>query len=337
VKLIAFYLPQFYENEINNKNWGKGFTEWTHIIQSSNYNTRIFKPIMPTELGYYDLKDDNVRHAQARLAKEYGISAWCYYYYRFNGQRFLDLPLERHFDDKKLDMPFLICWANENWTRSWDGLANNILVKQEHNLEDDINFIKEVGPMLIDDRYFKINGKPVVLIYRTELWDNIKKTVNIWRSYMSKTYNKEIYLIRCHGFDRKTNPSDIDFDASYQFPPFNLQKSKDSSDYSNFNSYAKEKVSYKLFRGVMSGFCNIPRKKERGDIHINANPINYKIWLKEAIRFTIDNFSKKEEHIIFINAWNEWGEGAVLEPSNQWGREYLEKTKECLIETNYEN
>ena len=322
MRLIAFYLPQFYENDVNNKNWGKGFTEWTNVI-NSYINNKNYKTMLPTELGYYDLRDDNVRYAQAELATQYGIDGWCYYYYRFNNKRVLDIPLKRHFNDKKLDMPFLICWANENWTRSWDGLNEDILIKQEHNLDDDLNFIEEISTMLVDDRYFKIDGKPVILIYRTDLWQDIKKTTSIWRSYMHKRFNKEIYLIKCHTWLSYQNPYDLGFDAAYQFPPHLMDIYL--ANYLQWEDFVKMPAHFKLFRGVMTGFDNRVRKKENGYVFLGASPNSYGDWLSEAISYTKKYF-KKEEQLIFINAWNEWGESAVLEPSNHWGRLYLETT-----------
>lgn len=341
MKLIAFYLPQFYENEINNKNWGKGFTEWTNVKKAKALYKSHKIPRLPTELGFYDLNDDSIRYKQATLAKQYGIDAWCYYYYRFNGQRALEMPLNRHFQDKNLSMPFLICWANESWTRAWDGDNKNVLLKQDHNFEDDLNFIKDVAPMLIDDRYVKIDNKPVLLIYRPELWDDIKKTVDIWRNYMKQNYNLEIFLIRSTAFcdvQTLTNPVNIGFDACYQFPPFGtsahyLDDIKKNicgylNLYKNCISLANQDPGFKLFRGVMAGFDNTPRKKRQNYISIYSTTDEYKKWLEAAIEYTKQNFDEKEQ-LIFINAWNEWGEGAILEPCDRWGRGFLEATLEA--------
>ena len=335
MKLIAFYLPQFYETPENNLFWGKGFTEWDHVKKAETYFKHHYRIGSPTELGYYNLENDEVRHAQAKLAQTYGIDAWCYYYYRFNGKRVLDVPLARHFKDQTLDMPFLICWANENWTKAWDGQDKEILIKQEHNFEDDLNFIKDIAPMLIDNRYTKINNKPVILIYRTNLWKNMKITTDIWRNFMKINFNKEIYLIKCHTWNMVEDPRDLGFDASYQFPPhlmnlyaFHNMKNKPQfnvTNYMQWPNFVKTQVDFKLFRGVMTGFDNTARKKSNGFIFLGASPKSYGEWLDEAIDYTKKNF-EKEEQLIFINAWNEWGEGAVLEPSSYWGHSYLDAT-----------
>lgn len=347
MKLISFYLPQFHENEINNKNWGKGFTEWTNVKRSIPLYYGHHQPRLPTELGYYDLNNDEIRHKQASLAKQYGIDAWCYYYYHFNGKRVLDMPLNRHIQDKSLNMPFLICWANESWTRNWDGLSKDILIEQQHNFEDDLNFIKEISEMLMDSRYVKVNNKPVILIYRTELWNNMKKTVEIWRNFMLKNFNTDIYLIRCSGFDKQTDPRNIGFDASYQFPPFHLSSKylflprSENGNISFYNHWPRmvlDDPKFKLFRGVLTNFDNTPRRLKHDKDLINmtrpalnpgilygSSPLYYQKWLESAIKYTLIRF-QEDEHLIFINAWNEWGEGAILEPCNQWGKQYLEAT-----------
>jgi lipopolysaccharide biosynthesis protein len=342
MRLIAFYLPQYHETPENNAFWGKGFTEWTSVKNSKSLFEKHFQPRLPTELGFYDLNDDSVRYKQAALARQYGIDAWCYYYYRFNGKRVLEMPLNRHFEDKNLNMPFLICWANENWTRTWDGNNQDILIKQEHNFEDDLNFIKEVAPMLIDERYVKIDGKPVLLIYRPKLWKEIEQTVNIWRTYMKTNFNLDIFLIQSMTFEQvrtPINPKNINFDASYQFPPFgtssyHVNDVKRSlvgnlSIYKNCIEMVNQNYGFKLFRGVMTGFDNSPRRKGQNfGIFLNAKPVFYKQWLEKAVEYTKINF-KQDEQLIFINAWNEWGEGAILEPCNQWGRGFLEATLEA--------
>jgi lipopolysaccharide biosynthesis protein len=341
VKLIAFYLPQYHETPENNEFWGNGFTEWTNVKNAKPLFKTHFQPRLPTELGFYNLTDDSVRHKQSQLAQQYGIDAWCYYYYRFNGKRLLEMPLNRHFEDKSLSMPFLICWANENWTRAWDGYSKDILIKQDHNFEDDLSFIKEVAPMLVDGRYVKIENKPVLLIYRPELWEDIKQTVSIWRNYIKENYGLEIYLIRPRAFGQvkfPTDPKAIGFDASYQFPPFASYsmiyngmtiKNGEVGNYEQCKNMVSQKLPFRVFRGVMTGFDNTPRKKNNNPgLFFKNSPEEYQKWLEMAIEYTKQNFTE-EEQLIFINAWNEWGEGAVLEPCNQWGRKFLEANLEA--------
>lgn len=342
MRLIAHYLPQFYATPYNNEWWGEGFTEWVNVSRAKPQYIDHFQPRLPHEnIGKYCLEDDAVRHSQAAMAKKYGIDAWAYYYYRFDGKRVLEMPLQRHFEDKSLDMPFCICWANENWTRRWDGRDKEVLLEQKHSRWDDLGFITSVSKMLLDPRYVRIDGKPVIMIYRTELWENIKDAVKTWRQYMRETHSTEIYLIRCDGFSSGGDPRLIGFDASYQFPPLQFSNGNEARGmvatnaqfkggipaYSNWRKFVTNNPPYKLFRGVMPSWDNTPRRMDAAHIFYGSSPAEYKQWLDAAISFTVEHM-KGDEQIVFINAWNEWAEGAVLEPCQQWGYGFLEATLE---------
>jgi len=134
-----------------------------------------YQPHIPADLGFYDLRLEEVREEQARLARNYGIHGFCYYYYYFNGKRLLNRPLDEVLASGKPDFPFCICWANENWTRKWDGNNDNILIEQLHSTENDQDFIRQLIPVLKDNRYIRVNNKLLVLVYRTELLPDPKK------------------------------------------------------------------------------------------------------------------------------------------------------------------
>lgn len=341
MKLIAFYLPQFYPTEFNNEHWGEGFTEWSNVARAAPQFAGHHQPRLPAGLGFYDLRVKETRRRQAQMAKEYGIYGFCYYYYRFDGRRQLDYVLERAKEESEI--PFCICWANENWTRSWDGLGQNILIEQKHSDFDDMDFIREGGPMLASEKYIKIDGKPLLLIYRTELWKDIKATAAMWREYMRANHGTEIYLVRCNGFEKDIDPASIGFDAAYQFPPLNFSNSREAMgkvklnkdfeggipDYGDWRGFVKEHPAYKLFRGIIPGWDNTPRKMARAHIFYGSSPEKYKQWLLSAISYTEQNFEPSEQ-VIFINAWNEWAEGAILEPCNQYGYEYLNATRSAM-------
>ena len=182
-KLIAFYLTQFHPIPENDEWWGKGFTEWTNVTKAQPLYDGHYQPHLPTDFGFYDLRVRETRHEQIKLAKQFGIDGFCYHYYWFSGKRLLEQPLNDMLADPKSDMPFCICWANENWTRRWDAAEHQILIAQNYTDEDDLNFIKDLIPLITDARYIKIDGAPFIIVYRPQQLPNSNKTLDVWREY----------------------------------------------------------------------------------------------------------------------------------------------------------
>ncbi|MGC2423990.1 MAG: glycoside hydrolase family 99-like domain-containing protein [Nitrospirota bacterium] len=344
IKLIAFYLPQFHPIPENDEWWGKGFTEWTNVTRALPQFVGHYQPKLPGELGFYDLRVKEVQRRQVELAKQYGLHGFCFYFYWFAGKTLLEKPLEQFLSDSEMDFPFCICWANENWTRRWDGMDQEILYSQKHSPEDDIAFIEHVSKYLKDERYIRINSKPLLVVYRQGLLPEPAKTAERWRQWCRENGIGEIYLAVAHSFDWM-DPRDIGFDAAIEFTP-NTYHLKDITyqfdiindkfegkilDYNDAIEVSKDfvKPPYLKFRCLCPGWDNDARMRGKGATLANSTPEAYKEWLRYLCDYTTKKFPRDERHI-FVNAWNEWAEGAYLEPDRKYGYAYLAATAEVL-------
>lgn len=345
-RVICFYLPQFHAIPQNDEWWGKGFTEWTNVRPAQPMFPGHYQPHEPLdELGHYDLTDIDTQRRQIALARLYGIGGFCFYWYWFDGQRLLERPVRQWLDNPDLDFPFCICWANENWTRRWDGKDAEILMGQNHSPEDDLAFIADLAPYLRDPRYIRIDGRPLVLVYRPQLLPDAAATAARWRDWCRDNGIGRIYLAYTQSFE-SVDPAQYGFDAAVEFPPNNasptiltervpgLDPQFEGIVY-DWNSYvdrsrAYPPVGYHLFRSVCPGWDNTARRKKGGAIFLNNTPGEYSVWLSNALTRTAHEARSLDERIIFCNAWNEWAEGAHLEPDTRSGYAYLEATRDVI-------
>lgn len=218
--LIAFHLPQYHPIPENDQWWGKGFTEWTNVVKATPLLPGHYQPHRPADMGYYDLRLSDSREAQAELAREYGINAFCYYHYWFHGNRLLERPVEEILRSGKPDFPFCLCWANEPWGRNWDGSEQQILMPQKYSHEDDLNHVKYLLKYFADQRYLRIDDKPVFLVYRAVHRPDIANMLNCWRDEARRADIGELLLLRVdsHG-QGDIDPRPLGFDAAVQFSP----------------------------------------------------------------------------------------------------------------------
>jgi len=341
--LVAFYLPQFHTIPENDEWWGKGFTEWRNVARALPQFEGHHQPRLPGDLGFYDLRNPEVMREQARLAREYGISAFCFYFYWFGGKTLLETPLRNWLDDKTIDLQFCLCWANEKWSRTWDGRGDEILIDQQHSPEDDIAFIAHVAEYMRDPRYLRVDGKPMLLVYRPGLFPDMKATAGRWRHWCAENGIGDIHLAYVQSFERP-EAHGMGFDSAVEFPP-NLGKSLSISrdqallneayagDVLDWRSMANSfqqprKRNYWIHPGVNPAWDNESRRPGRGRTFLHSSHRLYASWLRHAVDLAHEQAPTSP--LVFINAWNEWAEGATLEPDMLWGFANLEATRRVL-------
>lgn len=348
VKPLAFYLPQFHRVTENDQWWGQGFTEWTNVAKGKPNFTGHYQPHVPADMGFYDLDNVENMREQTDLARQYGIYGFCFYYYRFkDGRRILEKPLNNYLSSD-IDFPFCYCWANENWTKTWDGLDKEVLLEQNHGGQDDIDFLNELIEVFKDSRYIKIDGKPMLLVYRADLLQNALELTQKWREVAQKAGFPGLHLcaVQFYGID---DPKVYGFDAAVEFPPHKYIGSENCPDISvqitnpSFRggivdyrkivrqALNKKSTEYICYRGIIPSWDNTARRQDTSHTIINSSPLLYQFWLKYLVTYT-KKYCSENNQFIFINAWNEWAEGAHLEPDLKYGRGYLEATLCALKE-----
>jgi len=333
VKLIAYYLPQFHPIPENDIWWGRGFTEWRNVSKAVPVFADHYQPKLPGELGFYDLRNVDVMRRQVELAQIYGISAFCFHFYWFGGKTLLETPVLNYLNDPSLDLPFCLCWANENWTRRWDGAENEMLLGQSHSPDDDIAFLRYVKKYFDDPRYLKIDGRPILTVYRPSTLPDPRATAERWRAEANAMGLPGLYLVATNSFGFE-DAEGIGFDALSEFPPhgresYALDETRLTAEYDgNIFSYeaclpaeAETVDSGIRWPGVMPAWDNTARRPRHGNVFHGSTPEIFRKWLDLAIGQARNN--PPNQRMVVINAWNEWAEGAYLEPDRLHGYSYL--------------
>lgn len=351
IKLVAFYLPQFHPFPENDEWWGKGFTEWTNVTKANKNYEGHYQPHLPIHNGFYDLRVPEVMVEQAKMAKNYGIYGFNFYYYWFDSKVLMHKPFEILLKHKEIDINFCITWANENWTRRWDGAEHDVLIAQNHCEEDSIKFIESLYKFFNDERYIRINNKPVLIIYRVDIIPKMKETVDLWRKKVKEAGFDGIYLVCAQTFGIKS-PKPYGFDAAMEFPPHTAQSKEITKDIDFLNkefigqvydynqvvnnAIKSKEPKYKLFRTAMLSWDNTARKQNSSHTFENFSLLKYKQWLSNMVANVYNNKKYDDnEKFVFVNAWNEWAEGTHLEPDRKYGYGYLEATHDVI--SNYQS
>jgi len=350
VKTIAWYLPQFHQLEINNKFHGQGFTEWTNTSTAIPMFTGHYQPHIPYDVGYYDLLNPETWKRQIYLAKHYGIYGFCIHYYWFSGTHLMEKPLELLLEHKELDMPFCLNWATENWTALWDGGNKEIMLEQKLEAGDDERFMADILPYMKDSRYIKIDGKPILVIYRINMFEKgrANRLLKNFREIAKREGFPDLYIMLTNAFDFMEDVKEWGADAIVEFPPFlmiPLMEKKELKGYVNpyFNGEvydATEFVDQKsyffshdnetYFRSALVSWDNTARKaRSFARIMTGLTPATTATWLKDIIAES-KKIHSESEHIVFVNSWNEWAEGSHLEPDMKYGYAYLQAIKDVL-------
>jgi hypothetical protein len=342
-RAIAFYLPQYHPVKVNDEFWGKGFTEWTNVTKAKPLYKGHKQPKLPSDLGFYDLRVPQVRAQQAQLAKDAGIEAFCYWHYWFgNGKRVLERIFDEVLSTGEPDFSFCLGWANESWSGRWHGLDNEILLEQKYpGKEDYLAHFNAILPALKDKRYFKVNNRCIFLVYKPKSLPNEIEFTEYWDSLAEQNGLNKFYFVgvgdnwspKSSGFEKRIRSNLIQNikQAKRNFNQIISRKSpKDIFNYSDIiNKRMSEEIDDNEIPLIITNWDNTPRSSEKGCVFQKSTPSLYKKWLDDSINKI--SHVPFQERILFIKSWNEWAEGNCLEPSIEFGHEYLSATKDSLF------
>ena len=361
VKMLAYYLPQYHTFKENDEWWGKGFTEWCNTSIATPRFAGHYQPRIPhSDIGYYDLSDIETIKKQAELAKQHGIYGFCFYYYWFSGKRLMEKPVDMLLKHPEIDIPFCLCWANENWTRAWDGQNRDILIAQDYSDEDDNRFISDMKPYIDDKRYIKIDGKPLVVVYNPGQIPNCEKSFKKWREKAKEIGIGEILIWTCRTANNTAKRLGIEdcIDAEIEFPPhntwinafaerginlngknaciFNYQKLVDGIEYDYYTGRDKKHGKKPIHHACMMAWDNAARRKNNWFTYYHFSLKSLYRWVSIICSQARRDFDEKER-FVFINAWNEWAEGTYLEPDKKYGYANINTVSKALMGEPFED
>lgn len=344
-RLLSFYLPQFHPIAENSEWHGEGFTEWTKVRAALPLYEGHTQPVEPHEsLGYYSLENSETLHFQAELMKTFGISGQVFYHYWFGGRQILQNPAEMLLKNTDIEMPFAFCWANENWTKRWDGGSGEVLLEQRYSEEDAKNFIEYLIKFFRDPRYIKVNERPLLLVYRTADINILDTYLRVWEEACIEAGLSRPFVLSVKTMD-DPRIAQAGVNGEVERPLYNFPELRDVpeiserlinnkhpgyvweySDVKDFYLKLNQQSALPIYPTVLAGWDVTPRHGKRGNMLVNSSPELFQEWLEGAIDLVTSTFCE-EEQLVFINAWNEWAEGAYLEPDSVFGYRKLESVR----------
>ncbi len=334
-RLLAFYLPQFHVFPENDAWWGSGFSEWRNVVKARPLFPGHEQPRLPGELGFYDLRVPETRELQASLARAHGIDGFCYYHYWFHGRRMLERPLADVRRSGSPDFPFCLLWANENWTRTWDAGQREMLIPQTYSAEDDEAHGRYLVEQFADDRYVRVGGRPLFGVYRVQTLPDPKRTFDLWRRLAVEAGVGEPYVVKFESWGDFSDPAAFGCDASAEFPPHGVfehvervhpvgsDPRNEIADYRDAARFFADRPDpdWTRYPTVVPSWDNTPRRPQGpAKLLLGRDPAWFRAWLEAAIK----RARRTPERLVFVNAWNEWAEGAYLEPDEVHDRAFLE-------------
>lgn len=372
MKIIALYLPQFHNIPENDEWWGKGFTEWVNVKAAEPMFNGHKQPRIPLNNNYYDLLDVDVQKWQADIAKEHGVYGFCYYHYWFSGKMLLEKPMEQMLNHPEIDIPFCICWANENWTKAWVGDEKKVLIEQQYGGKDEwVRHFEYLLPFFADDRYIKIEGKPFLFIYKAESIPCLKEMLNCWQEEAQKAGFPGIHFAcRDSAINSEQFTDETSFASIIEWQPSAAISYAESR---KLHTVILRKVK-KLVHAVLGLHLGNPFRKMRSE-YTSVEKIDYEdVWEKvlsmppvrqnsipgafcmwdntprhgrrgsvftgsspEKFQKSLSKQIQRARDIynsdyMIIFAWNEWAEGGYLEPDEENGFGYLQAIRGALTE-----
>ena len=351
-RVVAFHLPQFHPTPDNDAWWGAGFTEWTNVTKARPRFPGHRQPVLPGELGFYDLRLPEVREAQADLAREHGVEAFCYWHYWFGGRRVLERPVQEILASGEPDLPFCLAWANETWTRRWVGGDPTLLVEQTYSEADDLAHAAHLVEAFRDPRYLRVHGRPVFLVYRASAHEDPVRFVDALRRACADEGVEDPLLVAVDAHDRTADYRSLGFDEVLHFAP-----QLGSLPYALAPGFSRGRALRNLRRGHLSGrrrvytyaeacrrtaadrppgsipcvfvgWDNSPRREADAVVVTGSTPQAFAAELGRAVEEV--SSKPEQERLVFVNAWNEWAEGNHLEPDRDHGRARLQALRRVV-------